>query len=171
MTLMMFFVCFISRFVSDADECDLTRFSRECLNGATCLNTVGSFICSCAANYTGRTCKTGKSICFRSCDTYTSPTVRCLMRTLFLGAENNDVICCANTYIFLDTCLIDNLKNSLKRIKIRKIVRLRLRRFEKLSNVFEMRDFAPLQNLFFGRSRDETHMLSTATNQEYCVNQ
>ena len=47
--------------VSDADECELTRFSRECLNGGACVNTVGSFTCTCTEDYTELMCERGKA--------------------------------------------------------------------------------------------------------------
>ena len=42
--------------VLDVDEC-LT--SEPCLNGAKCVNTLGSYNCSCKPGYTGRHCGKG----------------------------------------------------------------------------------------------------------------
>ena len=43
-------------FFADVDEC----ISDPCRNGATCNNTVGSFVCDCLAGYTGELCEEGK---------------------------------------------------------------------------------------------------------------
>ena len=60
----------VLQFNSDFDECQQTRFSRECLNGGACVNTVGSFTCTCTDDYTGLMCERGKAatttICVRN---------------------------------------------------------------------------------------------------------
>ena len=43
---------------SDIDEC--TSGSDSCTNGATCVNTDGSYSCTCIAGWTGDMCGTGK---------------------------------------------------------------------------------------------------------------
>jgi len=42
--------------------CSVTDFciSNPCLNGATCLNEIDNYICSCAPGYTGSNCEIGK---------------------------------------------------------------------------------------------------------------
>ena len=42
--------------LSDINECE----ANPCQNDGTCRNTVGSFICTCAAGYNGYTCQNGK---------------------------------------------------------------------------------------------------------------
>lgn len=37
--------------------------SDPCLNGATCIDGVGSYTCDCVAGYTGIHCETGKGYC------------------------------------------------------------------------------------------------------------
>lgn len=44
---------------SDRDECSLDR---PCLNGATCTNTPGGYVCNCAAGFYGKNCQSGKSL-------------------------------------------------------------------------------------------------------------
>jgi len=41
----------------DIDECG----SNPCENGATCIDAVDSYTCSCVAGYTGTHCETGNS--------------------------------------------------------------------------------------------------------------
>ena len=43
---------------SDVDECA----SRPCMNGATCLDGVNSYNCTCPVGYVGTRCGTGNSI-------------------------------------------------------------------------------------------------------------
>ena len=45
--------------VSDIDECASTPGSPFCLNGGSCVNTVGGFMCSCVQGFHGRRCETG----------------------------------------------------------------------------------------------------------------
>ncbi len=42
--------------ISDVNEC--WEDTDDCLNGATCVNTPGSFYCQCAAGYSGTRCET-----------------------------------------------------------------------------------------------------------------
>ena len=44
-------------FFSDIDECELNI--DNCTDGATCLNTLGSFSCICSPGSTGLTCEEG----------------------------------------------------------------------------------------------------------------
>ena len=45
-------------FISEIDECT----SRPCMNGATCVDGVGSYSCICLAGYVGNTCETGRFV-------------------------------------------------------------------------------------------------------------
>ncbi|KAH3813031.1 hypothetical protein DPMN_141479 [Dreissena polymorpha] len=51
-------VTFCFSFCTDNNECD--RF--PCGNGATCINTLGSYYCNCPAGFSGIDCRTGQ--CF-----------------------------------------------------------------------------------------------------------
>lgn len=46
---------------ADVDEC--ARSNSTCLNGATCVNTVGSYTCSCRREFTGSRCETDMHRC------------------------------------------------------------------------------------------------------------
>ena len=46
----------INLFVSDIDDCS----PDPCLNGATCVDGVNSFTCTCVVGYMGTNCETGK---------------------------------------------------------------------------------------------------------------
>lgn len=46
----------------DVDEC----ISNPCLNGATCNNKVGSFMCSCLNGFEGKFCETNIDDCMVS---------------------------------------------------------------------------------------------------------
>jgi len=43
--------------LAEIDECD----SKPCMNGATCLEDVGSYSCKCVAGFTGDNCEISKS--------------------------------------------------------------------------------------------------------------
>ena len=45
-------------FYPDVDECA----NHTCANGASCVDGVNSYACSCVAGYTGDRCQTGKTI-------------------------------------------------------------------------------------------------------------
>ena len=44
--------------ISEVDECA----SRPCMNGATCVDWVDSYSCTCPAGYVGNTCETGRFV-------------------------------------------------------------------------------------------------------------
>lgn len=44
----------------DIDEC--ATGADECMNGASCVNTAGSYLCTCEPGWTGRLCQTGELI-------------------------------------------------------------------------------------------------------------
>ena len=48
-------------FFLDIQECDIEN---NCLNGATCVDGIGSYTCDCATGYTGLNCETGLYIVF-----------------------------------------------------------------------------------------------------------
>lgn len=43
--------------ISDRNECDLDR---PCLNGGSCTNTPGSYVCKCLQGFHGINCEFGK---------------------------------------------------------------------------------------------------------------
>ena len=45
--------------VLDIDECALTSVNSGCLNGGSCMNIPGSFMCSCSSGFTDSRCETG----------------------------------------------------------------------------------------------------------------
>lgn len=45
--------------ISDRNECDLDR---PCLNGGSCTNTPGSYVCKCLQGFHGINCEFGKYI-------------------------------------------------------------------------------------------------------------
>ena len=45
--------------ISDRNECDLDR---PCLNGGSCTNTTGSYVCKCLQGFHGINCEFGKYI-------------------------------------------------------------------------------------------------------------
>ena len=47
--------------ITDIDEC---LDGNPCLNGGTCTNSLGSFFCSCASEYSGATCNQCKNDTF-----------------------------------------------------------------------------------------------------------
>ena len=47
-------------YVADIDECALLDVSDDCLNGGSCVNTVGSFMCECSEGFTDSQCQTGR---------------------------------------------------------------------------------------------------------------
>ena len=54
----LIFIDMIHHLLSDINECD----DNPCENGGTCHDTVGSFICLCAAGYDRDTCQNGKEL-------------------------------------------------------------------------------------------------------------
>ena len=46
---------------SDIDEC---ATATNCQNGGTCINSDGSYTCTCAAGWEGTDCNTGNLFCF-----------------------------------------------------------------------------------------------------------
>ena len=53
-------ISYITKYVTEINEC--TDGSHGCLNGATCLNTAGSYTCLCPTGYTGDMCQTGMNL-------------------------------------------------------------------------------------------------------------
>ena len=51
LNLKFIFLCFTSLYYPDINECD--NGSNDCHVNANCTNTVGSFLCTCNAGYTG----------------------------------------------------------------------------------------------------------------------
>ena len=45
-------------YFAEINECELVPV--VCLNGATCMNSPGTYSCICAAGYTGQLCQNGK---------------------------------------------------------------------------------------------------------------
>ena len=85
---------------ADIDECDVFQ---GCGNGGSCINTIGGFVCSCLAGFTGNDCQTGTS----SCQTGTSScqtgmcAVKHVRRALYStvrhaesSPKHHDALCC-----------------------------------------------------------------------------
>ena len=56
LSIILVIVRYVHFCCSDIDDCT----PDPCMNGATCVNGVDSFNCTCAAGYTGNTCETGR---------------------------------------------------------------------------------------------------------------
>ena len=55
----------------DIDECS----SNPCMNGATCIDAVSSYTCSCVVGYTGSNCETGEHITYMQSITHSDVIV------------------------------------------------------------------------------------------------
>ena len=112
-------------FVADIDECALPDVSDDCLNGGSCVNTMGSYTCQCSEGFTGSQCETGRPLVMPDRTNATRDVlaaVRVHRRPLHkrgkqkppLVFENDDVICCVCTenskvfMQFLSSALIFN---------------------------------------------------------------
>ena len=81
---------------TDIDECSTQR---PCLNGGTCVNTIGSFYCRCTEEWTGPTCGTCKYSVYRLCKHGTESCLCFMLDKLITCYKGFDIYFKHDTYV------------------------------------------------------------------------
>ena len=91
------FVCVL--LLSDINECD----NNTCMNGATCVDGINGYNCTCAVGYSGDMCDTGRLKYASNASLYTMSSLK---SSVFIKIPNNSL---PDSFLLNKVCMINNL--------------------------------------------------------------